>query len=96
MGSHDALLGKKPNLQMEQVTSAEKHVTSNYPRTFLWCGDSDTTVNPKNTRIMYAALQQAKVPCQCRIYPNVPHGVGIAKGTAAENWMQEALPFWLE
>ena len=28
-------------------------------------------------------------------YDNLPHGVGIAKGTEAENWITEAVNFWL-
>lgn len=95
MGSHDNLLGKNATAEMEAFTSVEKQVTDKYPRTFVWCGDHDGAVHPDNTRILAAALQRVGVPVKCRIYPNVDHGIGPGTGTAAENWINEAVAFWL-
>lgn len=95
LGSHDLLLGKDATAQMEEFTSVEKQVTENYPRTFVWCGDQDHVVHPDNTRNLAAALQKAGVPVECRIYPNVDHGTGPATGTVAENWINEAIAFWI-
>lgn len=95
MGSHDNLLGKKADREMEKLTSVEQHITSAYPRTYIWCSDDDNVVNPDNTRDMVAALKTAGVPCESKIYHGVPHGSGPATGTAAQNWMQEATEFWL-
>lgn len=96
MGSHDLLLGKNATKEMEAFTSVEKQVNGSYPRTFVWCGDHDNVVDPDNTRNLTAALQKVGVPVECRIYPNVDHGVGPGTGTAAENWINEAVTFWLK
>lgn len=95
MGSHDNLLGKNADKALEALTSVEKHITADYPRTFIWCSDDDNVVNPDNTRDMVAALEKAGVAVQGRIYHGVAHGAGPATGTAAENWMNEAVGFWL-
>ena len=95
MGSHDNLLGKNADKKMESFTSVEQHVTGEYPRTFIWCSDDDNVVNPDNTRDMVAALEKAGVVVQSTIYHGVQHGAGPATGTVAENWMNEAVAFWL-
>lgn len=51
-------------------------------------------MDPDNTRMMTAALERAGVPVRSKIYHGVAHGVGPASGTAAENWMKEAVEFW--
>ena len=96
MKSHDLLLGKAASRETEEFASVERHVTSDYPPTFLWCGDADQTVSPENTRRMAAALERSSVPVQCHIFPGVGHGVGPGTGTAAEGWIQKALEFWRE
>ena len=96
MGSHDNLVGKTADKELETLTSVEKHVTANYPRTFIWCSDDDDVVNPDNTRDMVAALERAGVPVESRIYHGVAHGAGPATGTVAENWMNEAIEFWMK
>lgn len=95
LGSHDMLLGKDATKEMESFTSVEQHVTAEYPRTFIWCSDDDDIVNPDNTRDMVVALQNAGVEVHSTIYHGVQHGAGPATATPAENWMNEAVAFWL-
>ena len=94
MGSHDNLLGKDANRADEDMLSIEKHVHRNYPPTFIWCSDDDSTVPPDNTRKMTDALRQAGVPVESTIYHGVMHGAGPATGTAAEGWIDQAVAFW--
>ena len=95
MGSRENLLGKNPPESLVNDTSIELQVTPSYPRTFIWCGTADTVVDPENTRRMAAALEEAGVPYQCEIYPEVGHGVGPATGTNAEGWINKAVDYWL-
>ena len=71
-------------------------MTSEYPPTYIWCGDGDRTVQPENTRRMAAALEQAGVKYQCEIFPSVDHGVGPGTGTPAQGWIDRAVRFWRE
>lgn len=96
MGSHDMLLGKHATYVQELAASVELHVTDNYPRTYIWCGDADGTVPPDNTRNMVKALEAHNIEHMCEIFPGVDHGVGPGTGTAAEGWINRAVKFWLE
>lgn len=96
MGSHDNLLGADATEEKEIFASVDRQVTADYPRTFIWCSDDDDTVPPENTRDMVTALNNAGVEAECRIYHGVPHGSGPATGLAAENWINEAVNFWLK
>lgn len=94
IGSHNWLLGKKASEQQEKFTSVEHHVTSTYPPTYIWCGDSDDVVSPENSKMLIDALKRAGVPVQSDIFSGVGHGIGPGTGTAAEGWLEKAVDFW--
>lgn len=93
--SREKLLGKQPDPALEGLLSVDEQVGSDYPPTFIWCGDADKTVKPENTRHMAAALEKAGVPHLCEIVLGVDHGVGPGTGTAAAGWIDRAAAFWL-
>lgn len=92
--SHDFLLGKNASSEQEAFTSVEKHVTTDYPPTYIWCGDKDAAVSPENTRRMAAALKEADVAVECSIFSDADHGIGPGTGTSAEGWIYKAVEFW--
>ena len=93
-GSRNYLIGPYPALEYADLTSIEKQVTANYPPTFLWWGDQDETVDPINSKMLQQALEDHHIPCLCREYKNVGHGVGIIKGLPCEGWFEDAVAFW--
>ena len=93
-GSRNYLIGPYPRQDYVELTSIEKQVTPAYPPTFLWWGDQDGTVDPDNSRMLRAALEENSVPCLCREYRGVDHGVGIGKGLPCEGWFEDAVAFW--
>lgn len=93
-GSRKNLLGKQPTAEMIELTSIERQVTENYPPTFVWCGDADRTVPPKNSEMLVQALEDTEVPYQFMEYPGVDHGVGLGAGLACDGWIDEAVEFW--
>lgn len=76
------------------LTSVELQVTSEYPATFLWCGDMDKTVDIRNSATMAATLAENGVPHEIRTYPAVGHGVGLGRGLSCEDWLNSAISFW--
>ena len=94
MGSHDHLLGKNASAEQEAFASVEKHISADYPATYIWCGDKDAVVPPENTKIMVEALKKANVPVAYDIFPNAGHGIGPGTGTSAEGWIEKAVRFW--
>lgn len=95
-GSRKNLLGENPTQEQIALTSVERQVTASYPPTFLWCGDADKVVDPKNSRMLTQALERCGVSCKSMEYPGVGHGVGLGKGLSCEGWFDEAVKFWME
>ncbi len=93
-GSRENLLGKNPTEAQMDAASVELQVTENYPPAFLWYGEEDDLVPPENSQMLYAALQDKKIPCKLNHYPNTGHGVGLGKGLPCEGWFDEAIAFW--
>ena len=46
-----------------------------------------------NTELMRKALESHGIYHVCKIYEGVGHGVGLATGTTAEGWVDEAIAF---
>lgn len=93
-GSRNYLIGPHPARDYVELTSVEQQVAENYPPTFLWWGDQDGTVDPDNSRMLQASLEKNHIPCLCREYKGVDHGVGIGKGLPCEGWFEDAVAFW--
>ena len=93
-GSRKNLLGKYPSPELVDLTSVEKQVTKDYPPTFVWWGDADDTVDPKNSLILLEALTSCGVECSYRVYPGVGHGVGLGCEEICSGWFDEAVHFW--
>ena len=93
-GSRKFLLGENPTPEQIRFASIQLQVDPSYPPTFLWWGDSDGCVDPDNSRMLRAALEENNVPCQCIEYAGVDHGIGIGKGLPCEGWFEKAVTFW--
>ena len=93
-GSRDNLLGVNPTEEMVVFTSVEEQITENYPPTFVWCGDADRVVDPVNSHMLVAALEEKQIPHEFVEYPGVDHGVGLGKGLVCEPWFEKAVAFW--
>lgn len=96
IGSRNFLIGPQPSQDIIDLTSIEKQITENYPPTFLWWGDQDETVDPINSKMLRSQLEKQRIPCLCREYQNVSHGVGVIKGLPCEGWFEDAVRFWMK
>ncbi len=92
-GSRKNLLGRKPSQEMVDKESIHLHINKDFPKTYIWNGTKDRCVNPINSDLLEEALKTAGVSYRRDVYPNIGHGVGLAKGTNAENWFNNALEF---
>ena len=73
--------------------SIDLHVTSDYPKTFVWACDDDDLVPPSNAKRMYDALTAAGVDAMYKSYPAGGHGCATAVGTSAEGWLDELINY---
>lgn len=92
-GTRNNLIGEDASRDDEWKHSVHSNVDANYPPTFIWCGDSDMSVPLVNTELMRKALESHGIYHVCKIYEGVGHGVGLATGTTAEGWVDEAIAF---
>lgn len=67
------------NKELIEKLSVEKHITTNYPPTFLWTTREDTLISPVNTEMMNEALEKAGVKHECIIFPHLNHGLCTGK-----------------
>lgn len=92
--SRKRLLGKQPTEEAVDRMSVEKHITADFPPTFVWYGTADRSVDPENSRMLQESLHRAGIPHLVEEYEGIGHGVGLATGTAAEPWFSHAVAFW--
>lgn len=93
-GSKNYHIGAYASDKYVALTSVEQQITAAYPPTFLWWGDQDGTVDPDNSRMLQTSLEAHRIPCVCREYHGVDHGIGIAKGLPCQGWFEDAVAFW--
>lgn len=78
-----------------EVGNIYKHITSDYPKTFIWRGNCDKSVPHINSDLLIDELLKNNVPCKYQKYYKVPHGTGLAFGLNAETWAPSAVAYWL-
>ena len=88
------LLGKHPDPELTDRLSVERHITETFPPTYVWNGSADDEVDPANSRMLESSLKRAGVPYQAEVFEGIGHGVGLAGGTNAEPWFEQAVLFW--
>ncbi len=78
-GSRRNLIGDKPDEQLVELYSNEKHVTKETPPTFIFHTSADTVVAAENAVRFYLACKKAGVPVEMHIYEKGKHGVGLGR-----------------
>ena len=95
-GSVEALLGDRANdFSLIKRFSAELHVNGDTPPAFIWHTASDAGVPVENSLNLASALAHAGVPFEMHIFPNGPHGMGLAKGDPVVGQWSDLCCRWL-
>lgn len=69
--------GSPPDPELIAYLSAEQHVGPDTPPAFLW--HTSTDVTPKSSFAYALALKEHNVKCELHLFPEGPHGMGLAK-----------------
>jgi len=94
-GSHNALLGLQPPLDVEQYFSSELNVTALTPPAFICFAHDDPLVPTANSIRFYKALRKNGVPAELRMFQRGGHGFGLGRpGTGTVKWPKEC-EHWL-
>ncbi len=68
------LMGKK---NLVALASPVDHIGANTPPFLIMSGLNDAAVGTAQPQLLYAALQQAGIPCQLMLVPGIPHGIDL-------------------
>ncbi len=95
-GSRAALLGEhQHDLALARRFSAELNVTSDTPPAFIWHTATDSGVPVHNSINLALALANNGVPCEMHIFPEGPHGLGLAGGNPVVGQWPALCQKWL-
>lgn len=104
-GSAKNLLGADADEAMLQKMSTQLQVTPDTCPTFLWHTVTDQSVPVDNSMQFAHACIEQNVPVELHLYPEGPHGLGLADGAAkrapvpeVQSWIDLAITFlrrWL-
>lgn len=64
------------------------HVDSTTPPTFLWHTAQDQVVPVENSLLFSMALSRHKVPFECHILPEGPHGMSVCTNEVCNDYIQ--------
>ena len=69
------------NPELIEKMSVEKHVTKDFPKTFMWHTAYDLTVDVRNSLILATKLRENDVLFELHVYPWGGHGQSLANRT---------------
>ena len=76
--SIENLLGRKAeDPEMRDMVSVEKHVTGDFPETFLWGTFDDGSVPVQNSLLLASAMADAGIPCAYHLFAHGAHGLAL-------------------
>ena len=90
------------NQKLIKKLSINKHITSDYPKTYIIAGTKDTLLNFNNTQRMALALKKHGVNFQKRLLQDIDHGFNIFSNNSSplskeamknKMWVDEAINF---
>lgn len=95
-GSRTNLIGSTPKKREKDFYSLHLQVTDDTPPAFLWHTANDQSVPAENSMLYAMALSEHHIPYELHIYPDGPHGMGLAKENAYVSQWTVALERWLK
>ncbi|HCE44993.1 MAG TPA: alpha/beta hydrolase [Lentisphaeria bacterium] len=95
-GCYKNLLGENPDKALLDKMSLELNVHSGMPPVFLWHTATDPVVPVENSLLFATAMSSKKVPFELHIYPQGPHGMGMAQGDSCVSTWVDLCIGWLK
>lgn len=94
IGSVTALLGDPDRHDLRRFFSAELNVTPETPPAFIWHTANDNAVPVENSLLLAGALSRCGVPFELHVYPDGPHGLGLAEDRSdISRWAEDCIRF---
>lgn len=91
------MFGRHANKKNRESLCVQNWIEEDFPPTYMFSGSNDVLVPASHhADVTEEALRKANVPHVYEKFFRLPHGIGLGKGTKAENWMIKAVEFWEE
>lgn len=84
-GTSHNLLGEDASVEMQKSLSGELNVPENCPPVFIWHTFNDGGVPVYNSLYLAEALREKNIKTELHLFPDGPHGLGLADGNGCEN-----------
>lgn len=94
-GSYKNLLGSEASEEMIRSLDPLNNVSADTPPAFIWHTSQDTGVPPENSLRYASALIANKVSTELHLFPEGPHGLGLAPSLPHTAQWGELLVNWL-
>ena len=105
--SHSGTIKRRTQFIDEELEkfSIEKHITSDFPKTFIWLTSEDKLVPPYNSLVLAQTLVDNNIPVELHMYPVGVHGLALADNNTclrdktktdypdAHTWIEHCLYF---
>ena len=85
-GSRENLIGLDASPDLRAATSLERLATASSPPFFIWHTADDAAVPVEHAYLLGQALAANGVKHALHVFEHGRHGLGLAEGTAAEEW----------
>ncbi|OGV41148.1 MAG: hypothetical protein A2X48_11865 [Lentisphaerae bacterium GWF2_49_21] len=90
------LLGENPSAEDLEKMSLEVNVHGKMPPVFLWHTATDALVPVENSLFFAEAMSREKVPFELHVYPEGPHGMGLALNDLSVSSWPDLCVRWLK
>ncbi len=95
-GSRRNLLGDNPSKQLIEKYSAELHVTSATPPSFIVHAFNDQAVNVRNSLLFYQALLEKNVSASLHLFPQGGHAIALRNNPGSTEMWTALCEAWLK
>lgn len=74
-----------PSEELRERVSVEKHMTADFPPSFIWHCADDNIVPVENSLMLAGELSRRNIPFELHIFPNGGHGIALCDVTTVKD-----------
>ncbi|MBR4224234.1 MAG: alpha/beta hydrolase [Oscillospiraceae bacterium] len=85
LGHRESAENIAPTAELMETISLEKHITSEFPPSFIWHCADDRTVPVQNSLMLASELTRCSVPYELHIFPHGGHAIALCDVTTVKD-----------
>ncbi|MBQ7990054.1 MAG: alpha/beta hydrolase [Oscillospiraceae bacterium] len=84
-GHAESVANIAPTPELAETVSLEKHITEDFPPSFIWHCADDKTVPVENSLMLAAELSRCRIPYELHVFPHGGHGIALCDITTVKD-----------